>query len=487
MLLFNQVESCRHIMRLFSNVTTSFFILTIVFACIFSNASHANIPDLEANKDERALSNPSYVLGQHWFRKLNGSRALIEFPPAYDYLKNALSHLLPQTNLYNTKVEMTLLNSTQSNAFVIPGNHLFIYSDILEMINDEEMFYGLLAHEIAHLDLRHYERQSQHSGEELQKTLLLLGAGIAAALAGADPDTTTALWIGGIANQAENRLTYSRAQEQEADRRGRELLMNAGLSPEGMTKLFRAFFQRALGRPKLEFLSTHPSPDTRLSDSFSTEPKDTLLQSRPDTDFEFFRASVLAYRAGLEEQPLAYLDQVILHSDAKNFAKGLFSYITQSPHQALMYLADVDKPNRFTVYLQSLSYEASGQRDKALAIIRTQLELNPNNLLFSLPYAQITNALPLRGASTLDESYYLYEKRLIWRSKIHYFKANNNTAMTLNYRAQLDFSQGKDTTAQHLIKRAENNASLDEQTLIENTKRYFDLIKEVEKKQGLAP
>ena len=130
-------------MRLFSNVTTSLTILAIVFTSTFSNMSNANLPDLEANKDERALSNPSYILGQHWFRKLNGSRALIDFPPAYDYLKDTLSHILPQTDLYNTTVEMALLNSSQSNAFVIPGNHLFIYSDIMEMITSEDMLYGL--------------------------------------------------------------------------------------------------------------------------------------------------------------------------------------------------------------------------------------------------------------------------------------------------------------------------------------------------------
>ncbi|WP_343772886.1 M48 family metalloprotease, partial [Marinomonas arenicola] len=156
-------------MRLFSNVTTKFSILFVVFSITFSNPAYSVLPDLTATKDERSLANPSYVVGQHWFRKLNGSASVINFPPAYDYLKEALSHILPQTSLYNKMVEMTLLNSTQTNAFVIPGNHLFIYSDIMEMITNEDMLYGLLAHEVAHLDLNHYERQTQHSSEEFNK------------------------------------------------------------------------------------------------------------------------------------------------------------------------------------------------------------------------------------------------------------------------------------------------------------------------------
>ena len=396
-------------MRLFSNVTTSLSILTIVFTSAFSNVSYAAIPDLEANRDERALSNPSYILGQYWFRKLNGSRALIDFPPAYDYLKDALSHILPQTDLYNTTVEMTLLNSSQSNAFVIPGNHLFIYSDIMEMISSEDMLYGLLAHEIAHLDLRHYERQTKHSGEELSKTLVMLGAGIAAALAGAGGDATTALWLGGIANQAENTLTYSRNQEQEADRRGREYLINAGLPPEGMTKLFQSFFKQALGRPKLEFLSTHPSPNSRLSDSFSTDSQETILNDRPQSDFDYFRASMLAYRAGLEERPLSYLDQKIQDNDVKNFAKGLFSYLIQSPERALVFLNKLEKHNSFTDYLEALSYIASGQKEEGLNIINKQLDLAPRNILFSMLYAQSNQSKPINVSSN-----YLYEQRLIW-------------------------------------------------------------------------
>lgn len=468
-------------MRLFSNVTTALSILAVVFTSTLSNISSASIPDLEANKDERALSNPSYILGQYWFRKLNGSRALIDFPPAYDYLKDALSQILPQTNLYNTTVEMTLLNSSQSNAFVIPGNHLFIYSDIMEMITSEDMLFGLLGHEIAHLDLRHYERQTKHSGEELQKTLVMLGAGIAAALAGAGSDATTALWLGGIANQAENTLTYSRNQEQEADRRGREYLINAGLAPEGMTKLFQAFFKQALGRPKLEYLSSHPSPNSRLSDSFSTETKETILSNNRATDFEFFRASLLAYRAGIEDKPFTYLDQKIQDNDAKNFAKGLFSYLIQSPDRALVFLNKLEKHNQFTDYLQALSYAAAGQTEQGLNIINNRLDLAPKDILFSMLYAQLTKTKPISVHSN-----YLYEQRLIWRANIQYYQSRNNIPMALNYRALLDFSQGKDKTAGYLINRAENDAKDSDKNAIQETAEKFKIINEAEKQEGLA-
>ncbi|PYF84704.1 putative Zn-dependent protease [Marinomonas alcarazii] len=467
-------------MRLFPNVTTSFAILAIVFTSTLSCVSQASIPDLEANKDERSLSNPSYILGQFWFRKLNGSRALIDFPPAYNYLKDTLSRILPQTNLYNTTVEMTLLNSSQSNAFVIPGNHLFIYSDIMEMITSEDMLLGLLAHEVAHLELRHYERQQRNSGQELQKTLAMLGAGLAAALAGAGSDATTALWLGGIANQAENTLTYSRNQEQEADRRGQEYLNNAGLAPDGMSKLFQAFFKKALGRPKLEFLSTHPSPNTRLSDSFNTDTKKTILSQKTNGEFEYFRASLLAYRAGIEDNPYTYLDQNIQYADAQNFAKALFSYLIQSPERALVFLNKIENSNGFSDYLKALSHTQAKQKEKGLEIIQDRLALAPNDILFSMLNSQLTQTKP----NTIDSNY-LYEKRLMWRANIQYYQSVNNLTMALHYKALLDFSQGKEKAALFLIKRAKNDASENEKNTILKTEALFERVIEAEKQEDL--
>ncbi|MEO9654657.1 M48 family metalloprotease [Marinomonas sp.] len=467
-------------MRLFQHVTSRLTILVFVFTGSFTNTSLAETPDIAAIKDERSLSNPSYILGQYWFRKLNGSRALIDFPPAYEYFRDAIARLTPQTRLYNKTVEMTLLNSTQSNAFVIPGNHMFIYSDILEMINNENMFYGLLSHELAHLELKHYERQKQQSSEELSKALVLLGAGIAAALSGAGGDATTALWLGGIANQAENTLKYSREQEQEADRRGREYLTAAGLPEEGMTQLFQAFFKKALGRPTLEFLSTHPSPNNRLADSLTFEKSNDIFSTATNPEFNYFRASVLAYRAGLNDQPYDYLGQQITDINASNFAKALFSYLINQPERSLTLLSEITDSNLYTEYLKALSLIKTGESDQAIKVIQYQLDLAPKNLLFATLKAQMSHTKALDFGTE-----YLYEKRLIWRANIQFYQHSNNIPMALYYRSLLDFSQGKTKEAQFLIRRAKNEAFNNDKEVIIKSSERFKLIKEAETHQDL--
>lgn len=467
-------------MRLFSGVTTKFTLLLVVFSIGFSNPAHSELPNLSATKDERSLSNPSYVVGQHWFRILNGSGAVIDFPPAYDYLKDALSKILPQTSLENKMIEMTLLNSAQANAFVIPGNHLFIYSDIMEMITNQDMLYGLLAHEVSHLDLNHYERQTQNSNEELSKNLLLIGAGLAAALAGAGADASAALWLGGIANQVNGALTYSRGQEREADRNGRQYLVDAGLNPQGMTELFSALAKSSNGRPQLEFLSSHPLPQSRMADSLSLKPQKSILEDIQNSDFDYFRATIITYRATLADNPYQYLAQTIPKSDVSNFAFALLYYLDQSPDKALTYLNKLTQKNRFTNYLLALTLKADNQTSKSLAVTTSILDLAPRDIIFSTLYSELTKTKPQE-----NQQPYLYENKLIWHAKMDFYQGIQNIPLALNYKAKLEFSQGKDKSAERLLKRAERDVSKQDSEFVNQTQQYFDRVHEAEKEADI--
>ncbi|SBS37464.1 TPR repeat-containing protein YfgC precursor [Marinomonas spartinae] len=469
-------------MKPFSTFITNLAILVIVFLGTFSTQSHAELPNLSSTKDERSLSNPSYVIGQHWFRQINSSQAVIAFPPAYNYVRQALSTIVPHTSLDNKMIEITLLNSTQSNAFVIPGNHLFIYSDIMEMITNEDMFYALLSHEVAHLDLNHYERQSQFSSQELSKTLIMIGASLAAAAAGAGSDATSALWIGGMANQAENTLTHSREQEQEADRQGRRYMKAAGLNPQGMNHLFKAMFKASLGRPRLEFLSTHPLPKTRIADSMSFQKEDSILRQKESSrDFLFFRATMLAYRAILSNRVDYALLQSIPNEDAYNFAQALVAYLQQSPQKALTFLAKVHTHNRFVSYLKALSLQSDGQKKAALKVVEGVLNLAPNDLSFGTLYATFTHT-KYRG---VEVPRYLYEKKQVWEADITYYRDRQNIPIALNYKALLDFSLGQDKEAQRLLFRALQDAKDTDKPLIKRTQDEIDRIKEAEKEEGI--
>ncbi|KJZ07860.1 hypothetical protein TW85_24485 [Marinomonas sp. S3726] len=436
------------------------------------------LPNLEANLDEQSLSNPSYVLGQHWFRKLHGSKHFINFPPAYDYLRSALAQLLPYTELYQKNIEIGLLNSTKSNAFVLPGSHMFLYSDMLSKINDEQTLLALLAHELAHLDLKHYERQSQHSEQEKNKAMLMMGAGIVAALAGAQGDASSALFLSGIANQQENRLSYSRIQEVEADRQAKKYLIRAGIDEHATSKLFFTFFQGTIGREPIEFLSTHPIPENRLADSLSTTPIQSILKQGDQTQFNQFRATLLAYRASLMLNPDTYIQSQINIESDQVYAKALVALINNDKEKANSLAKKLNVTLYNQAYLKARILINSGKIEEAQAIIQHKLSLNKNQLAFIelSPDSHLLSSTQSQQVRLLQ-----YEKDIINRIHLRQAKEAKNLALTRAYEAKIVFSKGQGKSALNLLKRAEFVADNNDLIIINKIKEEIFSTIELEK------
>ena len=456
-----------------------------LYLCLTYSSLYADslIPNLEANIDEQSLSNPSYIIGQHWFRKLHGSRHFIQFPPAYDYLRSTLSQLLPHTGLYQKNIEIGLLNSTKSNAFVLPGSHLFIYSDMLSKISNEQTLLALLAHELAHLDLKHYERQNQHNEQEQSKAMLLMGAGIVAALAGAQGDASSALFLSGIANQQENRLSYSRIQEQEADRQARKYLIKAGIDENATTELFLIFFQNTIGRDPIEFLSTHPIPETRLADSISIKPSKSILLQGSQIQFNQFRASLLAYRASLMLNPDNYISTQINSKSDQNYAKALVAYLNNDTSVALSLANKLDENLDNQAYLKAKILLRSSDTQAAKNIIKHNLSLNQDKLAF---IELSTNSNLLNLAQAQQTGLLQYEKDIINRIQLRQAREVKNLALTRAYEAKIAFSKGQSKTALNLIKRAEPIAEAEDIRVIERIKSHILSTIEIEKGNNIT-
>ncbi|TBR42238.1 peptidase M48 [Marinomonas agarivorans] len=441
-------------MRKIKQVTTTLLIIGLLSPFSAQTNGEYQLPDFITNLDETSLSNPAYVTGQHWFRKLHGHSGFIHYPPAYEYLRGALSVLLPVTGLNSKKIEIGLLNSSQSNAFVLPGNHLFIYSDILNLIDTEEKLFALLAHELAHLDLRHYERRIKNNSEESGKALALIGAGIAAALSGVDGEASSALFLSGIANKQENMLANSRRHEVEADKQARFYLSQAGLNPDAMKALFLSFFQASVGKTKLEFLSTHPIPDSRFSDSIQGSSKEATVN---DSDsFTNFRTIVLTYRAALSNDSKNFLLSKINNKEQQTHALALLALLEGNLQEALKYAQELNENNNAQAYLKAEILLANKKTKAGLATINAKLAILPKSLMFSTLKEQLH---PIRYRNYFQQDRLQYEKNLIIQTNIQKAKLEKNRALTFAYQALDEFNKGRKAKALILIEKAKKVAT----------------------------
>jgi predicted Zn-dependent protease len=151
-------------------------------------------------------------------------------------------------------------NPKQANAFALPGGKVAVYTGIFPIARDTAGLAAVLAHEVAHALARHgAERMSQGLVAELAAT------GLAVGLGGQTPGAQEAIMQAfGLGVQVGAILPFGRAQESEADHIGLILMAQAGYDPTAALEIWRRFEQTGqAGAP--EFLSTHPSYGTRIS------------------------------------------------------------------------------------------------------------------------------------------------------------------------------------------------------------------------------
>lgn len=169
------------------------------------------------------------------------------------------------------KWEVNVMDSKEVNAYCMAGGKIMVYTGLLEQIKptDDELA-AVMGHEISHA-LREHVREQMSRAKAQQYGLLGLAAAVGVATKNAD-NATTALALGGTVAAVALTLPNSRTAEHEADEMGLELAARAAYNPEAAISLWKKM--NALGGSKPpEFLSTHPSGDSRIADLQAMMPK----------------------------------------------------------------------------------------------------------------------------------------------------------------------------------------------------------------------
>lgn len=149
------------------------------------------------------------------------------------------------------------------NAFAMPGGLVFVHSGLIEAIDSENELACVLAHEFGHVQGRHIARRMENMKYVNIGTAVLAIAGLF--LGGGQ--VGSALLTGSMALNQSIGLGYSRADEQEADRRAVQWICKAGYDPRGLkTTLEKMMKNNWLGSPAIpKYLLTHPGPEERIT------------------------------------------------------------------------------------------------------------------------------------------------------------------------------------------------------------------------------
>ncbi len=245
------------------------FSLVVLLAACSSSSRHAGPTDGVRVGDSSSLKDmvPASQLEESAARQYNAMKqkaaeknALApDNHPQVIRLRAIAKKILPHAYAWNPesqawKWEVNLFISDQVNAFCMPGGKIAFYTGIIEKLklNDDEVA-TVMGHEIAHA-LR------EHARDRIAKAQLSnLGASV----------LSSALGLGNLGGQALGQglqllgLSFSRADERDADLVGMDIAARAGYDPRAGISLWQKMGQLSKDKQP-EWLSTHPSGDSRI-------------------------------------------------------------------------------------------------------------------------------------------------------------------------------------------------------------------------------
>lgn len=143
------------------------------------------------------------------------------------------------------------LPSETVNALALPGGEIIVYGGLIEQAQSENEIAFVLGHEIGHIVHRHALRRMGRA------VLLALGAQLFFA-----QQSPVQAWVQGTLTGVN--LTYSRAQEAEADQMGLDLLAKHYGHAAGATAFFKRLAQSRDLSLFSDYLSSHPAPEKRV-------------------------------------------------------------------------------------------------------------------------------------------------------------------------------------------------------------------------------
>lgn len=177
---------------------------------------------------------------------------------------NANGH---QGYLDDYKWEYNLVDDKTVNAWCMPGGKIVFYTGILPIAQNETGIAAIMGHEVAHA-------LANHGQQRMSAAYIQQGLAVAGNIAIKDEQTRGIFNQSyGIGSNVLGMLPFSRSHESQADEIGLTLMAVAGYNPDEAAELWKRMKANSGGEALPEFLSTHPSNDTRIQNLQGWAPK----------------------------------------------------------------------------------------------------------------------------------------------------------------------------------------------------------------------
>ncbi|MCF7791974.1 MAG: M48 family metallopeptidase [Victivallales bacterium] len=232
-----------------------FLILLILTGC-------SSAPYTGRNQFLITSENEEIILGNKAWKQIIDDSVICNNKEYNSSLKRVAENLIKKINEQNYNWSFLVIQSSQANAFCLPGGKIAVYSGLFKVLDNEGELAAIVGHEIAHALARHAgERMSQKYAAQVASLTLneiLVQQDI--------PVPVPWKSIFGIATNYGIILPYSRTHEYEADHIGMILMAKGGYNPHAAVSFWEKYSELSDYDFIAEFFSTHPMGEKRLKE-----------------------------------------------------------------------------------------------------------------------------------------------------------------------------------------------------------------------------
>ena len=339
------------------SIIAKFIIYLLILVSSNLSSSEEDLPIIGDSSSSVISIASEYNLGRLYMAQLR--RTLPEYidPVSQDYSEHLVYRLSEFSELSDRRLEIALIDEKSVNAFAAPGGIIGINAGLIFHADTEGQLASVLSHELAHLSQRHFARRMQRQKDRsLANSLMILGS---IALAGATSNPN-ALLVGQQAITQQN-LSFSRGDEQEADRIGFKNMVSAGFDPKSTSYMFEKLqsLSRLSGSNELEFLRSHPLTKNRIADAQSRAQGFENKNYRNSLDYDLVRNRTIVHFSEVPRQAVTIFQKELTDSSDKR--EKLEAY-----------------------YGLALAYSRDNKHSQALNSMRQALEMDSENLMLQI-------------------------------------------------------------------------------------------------------
>lgn len=310
---------------------------------------------------------------------------LIETHPLLDrYINDLGFRLLAGVENRVRDYRFFIVRDDSVNAFALPGGFIGVNRGLIMQARTQHQLASVMAHEIAHVRLRHGIEMMEKGSEVNTKALLAMLAGLL--LGSVDSQVGSAVVFGSMAGSQQAMVNFTRENEYEADRVGMDLLSEAQFDPSGMVEFF-GIMSKLSGSSELgniEYLRTHPLSNNRIAEA--TDRARTLGSGANQLDDYLLFKDYLVYSSSdfLPQQGSEYLRALALIKSA--------DYRAADDRLSALYQRDNENIWYSIAYAENLEF--LGRESEAELVYRRLLDIFPGNYVLSM---RLLRLLKLEG------------------------------------------------------------------------------------------